>query len=46
MPQRAQDVPRSKGQQPKGKGKPSALLAHNLLDTAHADSKRELTRDR
>lgn len=39
----AQDVPRSECQQPKGTGKPAAMLSDNLLDTVQAASTRGLT---
>ena len=44
-PQREQDVPRSKGQPPKGTGNRAASLLQNLLESADADSERRLTRD-
>src|SRR5215210_7650446 len=43
--QREQDVPRSEGQPPKGKGNLPVSLTENLLDTADACSERRLTRD-
>ena len=44
-PQRAQDVPRSECQRPKGRGKPTAKQSDNLLDMAQTDSTQGLTRD-